>query len=99
MRDLTPSEILTEETRRRSCKNTLGQSKASSVTPLGRERAVSAIIYTPPAKVTRHQVEKEAVNLTQIKSTPLPEASEEWKEMNWFQAFKHWLKGNKIRLD
>lgn len=96
-RDLSPEEVTIEEKRRRGSKNTLGQSKLSSVTELGKQRGISAIIHTPPAKVTREQVEREAVNLTAIVSTPLPQ--EEWKEMTWFQAFKHWLKGNKIRVD
>ncbi len=95
-RDLTPDEISHFEAVRRRSKNTLGQSEKSSVSEESRERGIDAMIFTPPAKVTKQEVEARAVNLTRIESKPMTEV---WVEMNWYQAMIHWLKGNKVRRD
>jgi hypothetical protein len=60
-----------EETRRRRPKNSDGQSEKSATTPERREKAIDAVIYTPPAKVTKEEVEAKAINLQEYKSTPI----------------------------
>ena len=95
MRPITAQELTLEEQRRRTIKNTLGQSENSSVSELGRERGIQGFLYTPPAQVTTKEVETKAVNLVEYKSEPL---KEEWIELPWWKAILHKLKGNKIKV-
>lgn len=94
-REVDPNDMqLIEGMRRRGHQNTLLQSDTSSVTPAKRAHAIDAIIYTPPADVTKEEVERRAVNLVEYKSEPIVE---EWKEMNWLEALVHWIKGGKVK--
>lgn len=95
-RPLDPREIeLFERTRRRP-KNSEGSSIKSSVTPLLRERAIEAFVYTPPARVTEAEVKARAVNLVEYKSEPLKEV---WVELPWWKAIFHRLRGHKVKID
>lgn len=93
MRSLNPIEISHAEAIRRRPKNSLGQSEKRGVSEVKIDRATQAFVYTPPAKVTKKEVEDRAVNLVQYKSQPIKEV---WVEMNWYQALIHKLRGNKI---
>lgn len=95
-RRLDPQEVQIVETARRRPKNSRGQSTKSATTVELRERAVQAILFTPPAKVTKAEVDARAVNLVQYKSQPI---KEEWRPMTWYEALWHWIKGNKIRSE
>jgi len=77
-----------------SSRNTLGESKKSATTITGRDRAIQGFIYSPPAKVTKKEVDERAVNLTAFKTSPLTEV---WVEIPWYKALFHWIKGNSIK--
>lgn len=95
-RQVDPHDVQIAETARRRPKNTLGQSLDRGVSDIKVNRAVEAFIFTPPAKVTAQEVKERAVNLTQIKSTPIKEV---WRKLSWYEALIHRFKGNKIRVD
>lgn len=95
-RNLDPNEISVFETNRRSAKNSLGQSEKSATTQEGKARAIDAILFTPPAKVTKETVERRGVNLIQYETRPMVE---EWRPLPWHKAFIHWISGNKIRQE
>lgn len=90
---ITAEEFAIEDRRRRSSKNTLGMSEKSSVTLESKERAIAAIVYTPPASVTPEDVEK-AVGFVPYISKPLKEI---WVKLPWYKALAHWVLGNKIK--
>lgn len=95
-RDLTPDEIQLVEALRRRPKNSTGQSEGTATPKEARDKAAAAFIFTPPAKVTKAEVDQKAVNLVQYKSEPMTEV---WREMTWWQALVHRIKGNKIKSD
>jgi hypothetical protein len=95
-RPLSADEILIVETIRRGSKNTRGQSLRAGLDAKTRQKGVEAFLFTPPAKVTRAEVEARAVNLVPIVSKPIVE---EWRELTWWEALLHRLRGNKIRID
>lgn len=96
MRRVDPTEVQLVETTRRRPKNSFGQSNKAGSSPERKNRAMEAILFTPPAKVTKAEVDARAVNLVQLKSTPI---KEEWRPMPWYEALWHWVKGNKIRSE
>lgn len=95
-RDLDPHEISHFESVRRRPKNSQGESQKSATTPERHTRAVESFIYSPPAQVTKREVEERAVNLVQYKTEPMKEV---WKPMPWWKALIHRIKGNKIRIE
>lgn len=95
-REATIEEIMLHETTRRRPKNSRGQSLKPGLAEQTRQRGIEAFLFTPPAKVTRAEVEARAVNLQPIISKPIVE---EWRELKWYEALWHWVKGNKIRVD
>lgn len=95
-RPLDIEEISHIESIRRRPKNSTGQSEGTATPKEARDKAAAAFIFTPPAKVTKAEVDQKAVNLVQYKSEPMTEV---WREMTWWQALVHRIKGNKIKSD
>jgi len=95
-RPVTPQEITVVENTRRRPKNSFGQSNKRGISDVKLNRGLEAFLFTPPARVTKKEIEERAVNLIPIKSTPI---IEEWRPLTWYEALWHWLKGNKIRQD
>ncbi len=86
-----------EAIRRRS-KNTLGQSEKSSSSEESKARARHHFLVHPPADITKEQ-ESQITELSPS-SKGIPQTTIEiWKPLTPWQAFKHWLKGNKVRRD
>lgn len=93
-REISIEEFHIQDGLRKRRGNTLGESKLSATTLDSKQRAISAIVYTPAANVTKAEVEARAVNLVEIKSNPL---TEEWVSLPWYKALLHWVKGNQIK--
>lgn len=79
---------------RQSSKNTIGQFEGSSPSEERKQKAALAFQFTPPIELTEVEIEK-LTRLQPIKE--LKELKYEWKPMTSWQAFKHWLKGGRIR--
>lgn len=95
-RPLDPDEISHFEATRRRPKNSQGMSTASATTAIGRECAIAAFVYTPPAKVTEEEVKERAVGLVEYKSEPVKEI---WVEIPWYKALWHKITGHEVKQD
>lgn len=94
-RKITPEEFVIIKGLRQASKNTIGQSEKSSISEERKELGRQAFSHTPPTPLTDEQKEK-LVKLDLIKQLDtMPK--EEWKDLTPFQAFKHWITGNKIK--
>lgn len=87
-REVSAEEVILAETARRRSKNTIGQSELSATTPLLREKAIDAVHYTPPAKVTIEEIEKRAVGLVPYKSEQIKEVR---AHVPWYKAIIGWF--------
>lgn len=87
------------ESDRRKSRNTLGESKKSSASDERKERAKDVWNFTPPAPPTP----EEKLQIKQIeekKPEPIaPVVREEWRELTNWQAFVHWCKGGKLKVE
>ena len=88
--------IIVEENRRRSQKNTLGESQLSSASDERKELARQAFTCTPPAPL--NSVEKQKITELE-KLQEIKEPVYEWRPLTTWQAFKHWIKGGKIKRE
>lgn len=57
-REVTPQEVMIEESRRHSSKNTTGQSEKSGSGEQKKEAAVHAFIYSPPAALSEEEKQR-----------------------------------------
>jgi hypothetical protein len=89
-RPISPQEFTSFMSMRASRGNRKGESKASSVSPEKRERAIEAFMYSPPAKPTLGDM-KRLKSLTEMDAVAVTEISKEksLSEYSWWERLKY----------
>lgn len=96
-RQLSPDEVIVEEKRRRSSKNSIGQSLEAGISEHKRDMAIQGMIYSPPAKPTDEDLKR--IKTLNEYSAVMDSGFDKkviWKELSLLEAIKHWLKGGEI---
>lgn len=78
--------------------NTLGQSSKSAFEDT-KDKAKHAFMVTPPALLSETEMKSVAVLTPPVEGVPTTMPAEEWKPMSTWEAIKHKIKGNKVKLN
>ena len=96
-REISPQEFITYKSMQRASKNFAGQSNKSITTDHQKEIARQTFMSTPGKKY-EELTEEEKGQLVKLTKIEKPKEYE-WKKLTAWEAFKHWLKGGKVRQD